>query len=201
MLAADFDFRNVDSVFTSMGIYEVVLPFLLCFTIVFAFLEKTKILGTNNKQAKKFNIVIAIVMGLLLVRVQTLVEMINGALPKVSVVIVAIVMMLIMIAMFKGDDPSGLFGPIFLQVVLWSSAVFVIWAFWSSYSGAAFPEWLSWIPDNLATIIVLGVFALILILITKGDTPRSSGNGQDNAAAQAAANASAQQQLQRQQGG
>jgi hypothetical protein len=137
---------------------------------MFAFLEKTHVLGKEGGQAKKFNIVISVVMGLLLVRVQPLVEMINNALPKVSVVIVAIVMFFIIIAMFNGEKGTkGLFSDGTLKFVVFASAAFIGWSFWSSYTGSYFPEWLYWVQDNLATLIVLGVFAGILLMITGGD--------------------------------
>ena len=39
-------FRGIIEFFEKIGIYDVVLPFLLVFTIVFAILEKTKVFGT-----------------------------------------------------------------------------------------------------------------------------------------------------------
>ena len=36
-----------------LGIYDVVLPFLLVFTIVFAIMEKTKLLGTEKGKEEK----------------------------------------------------------------------------------------------------------------------------------------------------
>ena len=36
--------------FKEFGLFSVVLPFLLVFTIVFAILEKTKVLGTEGKK-------------------------------------------------------------------------------------------------------------------------------------------------------
>ena len=41
-------FREVLLFFEQIGIYDVVLPFLLVFTIVFAILEKTKLFGTEG---------------------------------------------------------------------------------------------------------------------------------------------------------
>jgi len=190
-----------------MGIYEVVLPFLLCFTIVFAFLEKTHVLGDSG-QVKKFNIVIAVVMGLLLVQVQPLVLMINSALPKVSVAIVAIVMFFIIVAMFNGTDGiNNVFQGTMLKVIAVVAAIFVAWVFWSSYTGGILPSWLWWVEDNLATIIVLGVFAAILGFITTEKGEEEIGNSPGGAAAagaatgaaagaQAGANAAASQQHQ-----
>jgi len=72
----------------------------LVFTIVFATLQKTKILGEdeNKKPRKNFNAVIALVMGLAVVIPHVIgsyppdgdvVNIINNALPNVSVVLVA----------------------------------------------------------------------------------------------------------------
>ena len=46
-------FREVIEFFDSIGLFDVVLPFLLVFTIVFAILEKTKVLGTEDIEGKK----------------------------------------------------------------------------------------------------------------------------------------------------
>ena len=45
-MVEDTAFTGVLSFLERFGFYDIVLPFLLVFTIVFAVLEKTKILGT-----------------------------------------------------------------------------------------------------------------------------------------------------------
>ena len=40
-------FRNIIDFFDKLGLFDVVLPFLLAFAIVFAIFEKTKVLGTD----------------------------------------------------------------------------------------------------------------------------------------------------------
>src|SRR3989338_6986549 len=47
-------FRQVIEFFDTIGLFDVVLPFLLVFTIVFAILEKTKVLGTEEIDGKKY---------------------------------------------------------------------------------------------------------------------------------------------------
>ena len=47
---ADSVFGGTLVFFHDIGIYDVVLPFLLTFTIVFAMLEKTKIYGTEKDE-------------------------------------------------------------------------------------------------------------------------------------------------------
>ena len=51
---AESVFRGVISFFGDIGLYDVVLPFLLVFTIVFAILEKTKVFGVEEIEGKKY---------------------------------------------------------------------------------------------------------------------------------------------------
>ena len=53
-MAEESLFRGVLSFFNDIGIYDVILPFLLIFTIVFAILEKTKVLGVEEIEGKKY---------------------------------------------------------------------------------------------------------------------------------------------------
>ena len=57
----------------SWGLTDVMLPFLLMFTLMFAILQKTKILGDDKKN---FNTVVALVMSLLIV-----IPHVNGTYP------------------------------------------------------------------------------------------------------------------------
>ena len=64
------------------GLYDVILPFLLVFTVVFAILEKTKILGTTTVEGqtvtmKNQNAMVAFVMAFLVVASTQLVAVIN----------------------------------------------------------------------------------------------------------------------------
>src|SRR3989344_1351569 len=73
-LFGDLDFNSFVDWFATAGGFDVLLPFLLVFTIVFAILEKTNILGEDKKN---FNVIIALVIGALLVSQTALVKIIN----------------------------------------------------------------------------------------------------------------------------
>lgn len=62
---AAFDFRDAVFKMQEYGIVDVILPFILIFSIFFAILQKTKILGhdKNNNPHKNFNVVVALAMG------------------------------------------------------------------------------------------------------------------------------------------
>ena len=54
----------VETIFTNPLFVETILPFLLVFTLVFAILEKTKILGDGKRQ---IDAIVALVIGLIFV--------------------------------------------------------------------------------------------------------------------------------------
>src|SRR3989344_8777090 len=80
------------------GLTDVMLPFLLVFTLLFAVLEKTKVLGD---QKRNLNLTISLVISLLVVIPHVtnsypggmdVVDIMNKALPSVSIVIIAVIM-------------------------------------------------------------------------------------------------------------
>jgi|SRR3989344_5869788 len=85
----------------AFGLFSIILPFLLVFTLIFAILEKTKVLGQEDGRSKKnLNAIIAFVIGLLVVATATIVETINEALPNVVLLIVISISFLILIGTF-----------------------------------------------------------------------------------------------------
>lgn len=97
------------------GVIDVILPFALVFTIVFAILEKTKILGDKDgKPLSNMNAMIGLVMGFSVIVPHVLgyypmhrdpVEIINTSLPSVSIILVAILMVMMMIGLFFDKAP------------------------------------------------------------------------------------------------
>lgn len=164
------------------GVADVLLPFILIFTIVFAIMQKTEILG---KDKKNINVMIALVMGLAVVFPHVLrmypsqsdpVDIINRALPNVSIILVAIVMLLLLIGLLGGEikwlgtSISGWIAIISLIIIVW------IFARASGWQSGRLPRWLSWLdnPDTQAMIIILLVFGIIVWFITKDDTQKKS---------------------------
>ena len=90
-------FRGVIEFFGKIGIYDVILPFLLVFTIVFAILEKTAIFGrekpkegTEEITRKNLNAMAAFVMAFFVVAASNIVEVIQSSLPAVTLVLVIV---------------------------------------------------------------------------------------------------------------
>ena len=85
-MAVDFSFLTDNN-----SVFELLLPFVLIFTIIFAILQATKILGAK----KNIDAIIAIVFGLLLIRSTAAVQTINRFLPNVSLAIIVLLMILL----------------------------------------------------------------------------------------------------------
>lgn len=84
------------------GLFDIVLPFILVFTIIFAVLEKTRVLGTEgeNHPKKNLNAMVAFVIGFLVISTNQVVNAINKALPNVVLLLVLSISFLILAGIF-----------------------------------------------------------------------------------------------------
>ncbi len=95
--------QNAIEFFRAFGLFDVVLPFLLVFTIVFAILEKTRILGTEDKDGppkRNLDAMVAFVVALLVVATNKVVTAINKSLPNAVLLIVVFLSFLLMLGLF-----------------------------------------------------------------------------------------------------
>jgi len=156
------------------GITDILLPFLLVFVLIFSVLEKTKVLGADKKN---FNVVIALIMGFSVVIPHVTnsypinfdpVELINGILPQVSILVVALMMLLILIGVFAHD--KVLLGIAIPGWIAFFSIVAVIFIFGSSagwWGGSAIDGLESFFGEDAISIAVMVlVFGIIIAFIT-----------------------------------
>lgn len=169
--------------FQDFGIFDVVLPFLLVFTIMFAILEKTMILGSEGNDGKtpKKNLdsMVAFVVALLVVATNKVVTAINDALPNIVLLIVIVLMFLIMVGMFHKTGEMDFMSKhkgwaIFLIVITFIAIVLVFLGAIRMDSGETVLGYtLDYIIENFGgvlftSIVVIVMFVLALALITRG---------------------------------
>ncbi len=166
----------------NLGVLDVIIPFILVFTIVFAVLQKTKILGEeNNKPRKNFNAVISLVMALAVIIPHVMgtypdgadvVTIMNNALPNVSAVMISVLMLLLIIGVFGTNIEFAGTSMAGIAVLFAITATVII--FGSAASWFALPDWLGFLQDSdtQALVIVILVFALIIWFVTKEDKPK-----------------------------
>ena len=184
----------------SVGGLDIILPFLLFFTILFAVLQKTKLLG---EKAKKFNIIIALVIALLIViphvvyddrdvtngklggqlrGMPDVVEIVNNSLPSIAVWVVAILMLLLFIgvgwkeeAKLSTQDILNLnYEEDWLKWTFFGVGIIVVGYIFGSSAGLfqSLPAPLRFLNDpvNQATLLIIIVFGLIIAFIVGGDS-------------------------------
>ncbi|MBT3324280.1 hypothetical protein HN681_04580 [archaeon] len=144
----------------SLGFYDVALPFILIFTLIFAILQKIKIFGENSKN---FNAIIALSMALLVVRQVSIVEIMNQFLPQVSLIALVFVVILLLIGILLGPSEGWSGLPLGLGVLLTLGAV--SWALFASAS-LSIPSWLEFSQSDWYLIIGIGLFFVFLFFIT-----------------------------------
>lgn len=166
-------FENFIIMLDQWGFIDVVVPFFLIFTVVFAVLQKSQILGRGKKN---FNVIVALViaLGVIIPHVTgsyststDVVVIINTALPNISLIIIASIAALLLIGVFTPSDatlPKALQG-----LALIFSIIATIVIFLNAAGVYQMPDWLRWLedPETQTAIIVILVFGLIIWFITK----------------------------------
>ncbi len=159
-------FENAMILLEEWGVSDVLLPFILVFTVSFAVLQKAKIFG----EERKYNAIVALVLGLAVVIPHSLnyyppeydvVNIMNSALPGVSLALIMVIMFILILSVF-GAEPKwgeGAFGGVLVLI----SFVIIITIFgsaagWWELTGIAY--WLD-DPDVQAGLLILAVIAII----------------------------------------
>ncbi len=166
-----------------MGVWDVLLPFMLVFTLVYATLTTTV---WNDNSQKKFAQIISVVIGLGVVIPHAIgayppgmnvVEIINTALPNVALVAVAILGLFILLGLFGINVTEFGNKNIGTYIVLFCVGA-IIYIFGSA-GGSRYeiPRALSFLnnPDTMALLITIAVFGLVVWFITRD--PSTGGNG------------------------
>lgn len=172
-------FSNLGYYFSTYGVMDFLLPFILVFTIVFAVMQKTKILGDK----KNYNVIIALVLGLLFVVPHLTgnyplgydpVQVMNDALPSISLVSIAAIMVLLLL---------GIFGTGFAQaatpIIAIAAIGFVIYIFGASLNlwTGPYDTFYWWTSETTELMIVILIFGLIIWFITKEPSSKGPADG------------------------
>ena len=164
--------RGVIEFFGDVGLYDVVLPFLLVFTIVFAILEKTRVLGEemidNKKYSRKnLNTMAAFVIAFLVVASSQLVEIISTVSSQMVVLLMLAVLFLLLVGSFykEGEFDMSKGWKFFFAIIMFIGIV-LIFLNAITYEGSS---WLnifwSWVSGNNASNAVGSIVLLILIVL------------------------------------
>ncbi len=177
MASQAYQLEGFVRVLEGWGFTDVMLPFLLIFVVIFAVLEKTKIFGEDKRN---INTVLALVFALLVVIPHVtgrypagmdVVLILNQALPAVSIVIVAVLMLLVLIGIFGHEKVFlGMTAPGWVTFISFM-AILLIFGNSAGWWGEGWGPWLEnyFGSDAIAILIMLLVFGIIIAWITGGE--------------------------------
>jgi len=165
------------------GFFDVILPFLLIFTVVFGILEKTKIFGVDEVDGKKYpkkniNAMVAFAIGFFVVAAKEVVASLKVSLPNVALVLIIAICFMMLAGSFLGDKEFSFEERrgwlIFLTVIMFIAILLI---FLNSLG------WLSaiiaYIIANTSTVLlplVLLIVVVVTILFVVGKKPKSEGS-------------------------
>ncbi|MBU4501928.1 MAG: hypothetical protein KKA79_04995 [Nanoarchaeota archaeon] len=159
-------FRQAIQLMEDFGFYDVVLPFLLVFTLIFATLEKTKILG---KESRKYNALIALTISLMFVAATNLVEALNEYLPIVGLVLAIFLGLMLILGLFGVQEGKG------VQTLGWILAGVV-----SIIVGFSYVPRIKWfegifesIGDYSTVLVTVAILVAILAWVVKAEEKKT----------------------------
>ena len=183
-------FRGVIEFFYTIGLYDVVLPFILVFTIVFAILEKTKVLGMEKIGEKEYtrknlNAMVAFVIAFLVIASSQLVEIIT----TVSAQIVLLsVLFLLLIGSFAKDAEGGYLQGGWQTFFMFIMFIGIVLIFLNAIKTDAGISWLEvfWNyvskggqgGNAIGSIILLIILVLFIVYIVKEPKSKESSKNE-----------------------
>ncbi len=186
-------FRGAIEFLARIGLYDVVLPFLLVFTIVFAILEKTKLFGTekiagHEYTKKNLNAMAAFVIAFLVIASSRLVAAINESLARVVLLMLVGVSFLLLIGVFYHHEEkiylTGGWRTLFM-VIMFIGVVLIFLQSIKTDDGLGYLEYLWLIVVNnfyggpvVDAVILLIVIVAFMFFITK--EPGKGGGGAEH---------------------
>lgn len=162
-------FGNVFYNMQQWGVFDVLIPFVLIFTILYAVLSKANIFDE-----KRYNSIIAVAITLIVIIPHVLgtyppgmdvINIINNSLPEVVLLIIVVVMLMIMTGLAYGEYKLGSSIGGLIALI---SAIILILIFASNYITMPILSYID--PQLQSVIVILVVFLIVFWYVTKEDS-------------------------------
>ena len=168
--------EDVIAFLVNIGIFKVVLPFLLVFVVVFAILERTKVFGVEKIEGREYtkknlNSAAAFVIAFLVIASSRLVEIITQVSSQFVVLLFGVVLFLLLVGSFFQEKPEGVFleggWKTAFMIIVFIGLLFIfldaleVWDDVSSFfSGTSTGE-------LVGTIILMVIIVMFMVYVTQ----------------------------------
>jgi hypothetical protein len=154
----------VETIFSSVLFTQYILPFLLVFVLVFAILDKTKILGEGKRQ---INAIVSLVIALVFVSFASAVGIVVKLMPFLAVVLVIVLVFYLMMG-FIWNEKEGFNPPKFVKIagaiiafIALIVAVLIVTGYWDNFLGLFSGEGKTASSVVMIVIVVAAVAAIV----------------------------------------
>ncbi len=145
-----------------IGVFSYVIPFLLIFAVVYAILQKSKILDNN----KTLDAIVAAAVGLLSIQFDFVSSFYAVIFPRFGIGLAIFLVVMILIGFFYSPASESK-----MQWIGWATGIGVViwaWTSWDDWFGTSgmygFGDWFG---DYLWALIVLGIIIGLIVFISK----------------------------------
>jgi hypothetical protein len=157
---------DVLNTWNELGVFSYVIPFLLIFAVVFAILQKSKILGDDNRT---IDAIVAAAIGLLSLQFDYVSTFFATIFPRFGIGISIFLVALIFIGFFyKPQDGVDAWGGK-LKWIGWIVGIgIIVWALtsWGDWSGGGVGV-TDWFGEYFWALIILAAVIGVIIWVTK----------------------------------
>lgn len=169
-----------------LGVYEVLLPFLLIFTLVFAILEKTRLFGTDEVEGivipkKNLNSMFAFVTSFIVVASSRLVSTINEAMGNMVILMLLAFCFMLLVGVFHTGKDEMEINKTYKNIFMVIMFVGIIFIFLHAIKTPDGTPWLyfgwGYITNNIDTGAMGALILTIFIVVLMGYITGSSGTG------------------------
>lgn len=154
-----------ETIFTNELFTQAILPFLLVFVLVFAILDKTKLLGEGKRQ---INAIVSLVIALLFLGFTKAVGIVINLVPIAVVVLVIILVFYLMIGFvfneaegFKANKGIRIAGGIIILLIM-IIAVLIVSGYWQKVTDFFSGGNSTWVSTIIMLAIIAGAIAIVL---------------------------------------
>ncbi|MBT4823678.1 hypothetical protein HN695_06525 [Candidatus Woesearchaeota archaeon] len=157
-----------------LGVYDIILPFLLVFTVVYAIFEKTRVFGTEKVEGEEYprrnlNAMVAFVIAFLVIASSQLVAIINEALANFVLLLLLIVCFLVLMGTFYSEKEEVVLKGgwrTFFSILVFIGILLI---FLNAVKTTAGKSWLSYFIDylryNFSSTAVAGIVLVIVVVL------------------------------------
>ena len=157
---------DILNIFAQWGGFSYIIPFLLIFAVVFAILQKTKLLGTN----RAVQAIVAIAVGALALINDYVPTFFAEIFPRFGVGLAVFLVLIILLGFFyEGEEKLKWIGFVVgIGVVVWA---ITSWNFWRDNWSLG-----GWLQEYFWALVILGGLLALVIIIAKSGSGGESSN-------------------------